>query len=210
MILKFRLTLIKLFVPQFSSATNPKDYWCEFPLLNGSVNQSTTIMMMTTPAVLAQAIPPNTTQLGVILNSLNSISGVLMLLSAALIFFGVCYSLATHRRLVAYLMLLPLPVIISVSGWIFGTINSLRVVAASPDLHLSNQDIAGGLATSLTSLYVAILATSPSYFLLAYGLLSRTLNLPADYGTNATNPAKSLVEPRQPVTVTAGTLPATT
>ena len=165
-------------------------------------------MMMTMLGVLGQAIPPQTSQLGVFLTSLNSTSGVLALLSAALIFFGVCYSLATHRRLVAYLMLLPLPVIISISGWISGTINSLSVIAASPDLHLTNQDIAGGFATSLMSLYAAILATSPSYFLLAYGLLSRTLNPPADFGANTTNPAKSPVEPRQPVTVTPRPLPA--
>ena len=164
-------------------------------------------MFMTTPVVLAQAIPPQSTQLGMLLTSLNSTSGVLVLLSAALFFFGVCYSLATHRRLVAYLVLLPLPVIISISGWISGTINSLSVIAASPDLHLTNQDIAGGFAMSLICLYAAILATAPSYFLLAYGLLSRTLNPPADFGTNTTNPVKSPAAPRHPATVTSGPLP---
>jgi len=54
-----------------------------------------------------------------------------------------------------------------------------------------------------------MLASAPSYFILAYGLLTHTLNPPADFGTNTTNPAKSPVETRQPVTVTAGTLPAT-
>ncbi|MEI8018358.1 MAG: hypothetical protein WCH39_09145 [Schlesneria sp.] len=167
-------------------------------------------MITTTPAVLAQGITINTSQFGVILRALTSTSAILALLSAALIFFGVCYSVATHRRLVAYLVLLPLPVIISISGWISGTINSLSVIAASSDIHLSNQEIAGGFATSLMILYAAILATLPSYFLLAYGLLSQTLNPPADFGANKTNPAKSPVEPRQPVTVTTGTLPAGT
>ena len=170
-------------------------------------------MTMTMPAVLAQAIPPNTSQLGYILGALTSNSAILALLSAALIFFGACYLLATKRRpavLGAYLILLPLPVIISISGWISGTIASLSVTAASPDLHLTNQDIAGGFATSLISLYAAILATAPTYALLAYGLLVRTLNPPADFGTNATNPVRSPVAPRQSATVAAGTLPATT
>ena len=168
---------------------------------------------MTTTAVLAQAFPPNTSQLGVILGSLRSHSAILALLSAAIIFFGACYLLATRRRpavLGAYLVLLPLPVIISITGWISGTISSLSVIAASPDLHLTNQDVAGGFAASLISLYAAMLASAPTYAVLAYGLLARTLNPPADFGTNATNPGRSPVAPRQFATVTSGTSPATT
>jgi hypothetical protein len=164
-------------------------------------------MTTITPAVLAQAFSPDRSQLGMLLTSLDSTSGILMLLSAALIFFGVCYSLATDRCLSAYLVLLPLPVIISVSGWISGTINSLNVIAASPDIHVTNQDIAGGFAASLMSLYVAILTTSPSYFLLAYGMLSRTLIPPADIGAKAENHARHSVPPQQSATVTTGPLP---
>ena len=170
-------------------------------------------MTMTSTAVLAQALPPDTSLLGVLIGALSSFSAVLALVTAALIFFGACYLLATKRRpavLAAYLVLLPLPVIISISGWISGTIASLSVIAASPDLPITNQDIAGGFATSLISLYAAMLASAPSYFVLAYGLLMRTLNPPSDFGTNATNPVRSPVAPRQSATVTSGTLPVAT
>ena len=168
---------------------------------------------MSTPTILAQAFQPNTSQLGVILGGLSSFSAILALLSAALIFFGACYLFATKRRpavLAAYLVLLPLPVIVSISGWISGTIASLSVIAASPDLQITNQDIAGGVAASLISLYAAMLASAPTYVVLAYGLLVRTLNPPADFGTNPANPVRSPVAPQQVATVTAGTLPATT
>ena len=167
-------------------------------------------MIMTTTAVLAQAFPPNTSQLGVILHALSSFSAALALLSAAIIFFGACYLFASKRRpavLAAYLVLLPLPVIISISGWISGTIASLNMIAASPDLHIANQDIAAGFATSLISLYASILASAPSYFIIAYGLLSRTLNPPTVIGTKATNTARSSVLPQPLATVTTGPLP---
>ncbi len=170
-------------------------------------------MTMTTAAVLAEAFPPNTSQLRVCLDALSSFSAALALLSATIIFFGACYLFATKRCpavLAAYLVLLPLPVIISISGWISGTIASLSVIAASPDLHVTNQDIAGGFAGSLISLFAAILASAPSYFVLAYGLLTRTLNPPSDFGTGSTNLVKQTVASRPTVTGAPGPLPATT
>ena len=105
-------------------------------------------MSLTTSVVRAQVIPPNTSLLAWLLVRLSPLSSVLVLLSAASIFAGACYLVATRRRpavLAAYLVLLPLPVIISLCGLMKGMIASLTVIAATPTLDISNADIAGVL-----------------------------------------------------------------
>lgn len=128
-------------------------------------------------AVLGQAIPPETSMLGWMLSVMDSVSGLLVLLSGLALFVGACYVIKTKQRpvvIASYLVLLPLPVLISVCGWIKGTISSLTVIAASPGLQLTTPDIARGLAASLFSIFVALLVSVPTYFVLAYGLLSST------------------------------------
>ena len=86
--------------------------------------------------LLGQVIAPDTSFFEWTLAGLASVSSILMLLSALLIFVGACYLVATKRRpavLGAYLVLLPLPVIISLCGWIKGSINSLIVIASTPE-----------------------------------------------------------------------------
>lgn len=132
--------------------------------------------------LFAQAIPPNTTMLEFLMGSLGSMWSLAMLLSAGLIFAGAWRLVAGERpasALAAYLVLLPLPSLISLCGWMKGSIASLTAIAATPGADLSQSALAGGLASSLTSLLVAFVVTAPSYFVLVYGLLSRTLKPPA-------------------------------
>ena len=100
-----------------------------------------------------------------------------------MIFVGACYLLATRRRppvLAAYLMLLPLPVLISLCGFLNGLASSLTVIATSPNVSVTSADIAAATVDSLLSLFVALVVSAPTYFVLTVGLLLRTLRSPAD------------------------------
>jgi hypothetical protein len=136
--------------------------------------------------VLGQASPPMS-QLGWILSTQGSMSSLLVLLSAAAIFAGACYLIASQRSasvLAAYLILLPLPCLISICGWISGSAKSLSVISMYADIKLTTADIAGGLAASLMGLLIAFLVSAPTYFLLAYGLLTRTMRPPTNTARN--------------------------
>ncbi len=144
-------------------------------------------MQFTMSPVLGQAIDPKMSQLGWILNSQSSMAALLVLLSAAAIFAGACYLVTSQRPasvLAAYLILLPLPCLISICGWIKGSVASLVVIAATPDIKLTTADIAGGFAASLAGLLIAFLVSAPTYFLLAYGLLTRTMRPPTNTARN--------------------------
>ncbi len=140
-------------------------------------------MQFTPFPILGMAIPEQRSQLEWILSTQGSMAAMLVLVSAAAIFGGACYLVATRRPvtvLAVYLILLPLPCIISLCGWLGGSATSLSVIAASPEISLTTADIADGLATSLMSLLIAFIASAPAYAVLAYGLLSQTLQRPTD------------------------------
>jgi hypothetical protein len=122
-----------------------------------------------------QAIAPNQSLLGWMLSSLGW-ADLLALTAGLLIFAGACRLVMRKSQpaaLAAYLVLLPLPVLISISGTLKGMISSFTVIAATPDLHVTTADFAGGIAVSLLSLFVAMMISAPSYLLLATGLLFR-------------------------------------
>ncbi|MDZ4689298.1 MAG: hypothetical protein SH850_29840 [Planctomycetaceae bacterium] len=132
--------------------------------------------------VLAQAIAPGQSMLAWVLQSL-SWSTLLALLAGVAIFAGACTLIATKRRpavIAAYMALLPLPVLISVCGTLKGMIASFAVIAASPNLQPTTADYAGAWASSLFSLLAAIMVSSPTYLVLASGLLFGTLRANAD------------------------------
>jgi hypothetical protein len=72
-----------------------------------------------------------------------------------------------------------------------GSISSLAVMAAAPETVVTRADVAGGLAASLTSVLVAVVVTAPTYFVLVYGLLARTLAPPASPAEKG-DPARAL------------------
>ena len=131
--------------------------------------------------LLAQAVSPDTSILNWMITSLSTFSSLMVIVVAASMFYG-AYSLVKNNRpsslLAAYLVLLPLPVVIAMLGWMFGSIRSLLAIASIPDLAVTNQDIAGGLASSLLSVMLALLVSAPTYILLAYGLLARGFRTP--------------------------------
>ena len=151
-------------------------------------------MHFNTSLVLAQVISPETSYLGWMVSALDTMSSVLIVVTAGLIFIGAYYLVSKKRpatSLASYLVLLPLPLLISICGWIKGSIASLAVVASSPDLAITNQGIAGGLAASLLSVLFAIFLSLPTYVVLAYGLISHDFQTPSQ-GNELANPvAKS-------------------
>ena len=162
-----------------------------------------------TSAIVAQAIPPGTSFLAWMAGALNSLSSLMVLVSGLLMFGGACYLVATRRRpsvLAAYLVLLPLPVLIALCGWMNAMIASLTVIASSPNLIVTTADIAEGTAISLLGVLVALLVSAPTYFVLAIGLLVRTLRPPTD--SAAPTPMHS--EHREPLLSSAGPIPAAT
>ncbi len=151
-------------------------------------------MQFNTLLLIAQAVPSDASFLGWIVSALTTISSLLIVVTSALLFFGAYYLVSNKRpaaSLASYLVLLPLPLLISICGWIYGSIASLATIAATPDLAITNQGVAGGLAASLLSVLFAILVSSPTYVVLAYGLIARDFRTPRQ-GAEIANPvAKS-------------------
>ena len=159
--------------------------------------------------VVGQAISPHTSKLGWMIGALNSVSSLMALVSGLLIFAGACYLIATRRRpavLAACLVFLPLPSLIALCGCIDGNIRSLNVMASSPDLTVTSADIAGGVANMLVNLLAALLISAPSYFVLAFGLLFRSMN--SSSGPTAAVPVRT--ERPAPFLNLAGTAPIAT
>jgi len=114
---------------------------------------------------------------------MNSILSLLALTSGFLILGGACYLVATKRAssvLVAYLVLSPLPVLISVCDWMSGLISSLNAIASTPNAVVTTADIAAATADSLLGLLFAVLISVTTYLVLAISLLLRTLRFPTD------------------------------
>lgn len=153
---------------------------------------------ITTSAIIAQAGPAQIPYIAWAAGALSSLTSLMVLVSSLLIFCGACYLVATRRRptvLAAYLVLLPLPAFIAVCGVMNGMISSLMVISLSPNLTVTTADYAGGTASSLLGILFALLVSAPTYFVLAIGLLVRTLPPPTDRA--APNPIPS--GPRMPL-----------
>lgn len=126
--------------------------------------------------VLSQAAVPAQSRLSWMFGALQSWSDLFALTAGVLIFVGACHLIAKRRKaavLAAYLVLLPLPVLISLGGTISGMISSFMVLSLSPDLQVTTAEYAGATAASLLSLYTAMLVSAPTYLILAFALLAR-------------------------------------
>ena len=114
---------------------------------------------------------------------MNSFSSLLALALGLLMLGGACYLVATKRApsvLAAYLVLSPLPVLISICAGMNGLISSLHAIASTPNAVVTTADIAAATADSLLGLLVALLISTATYLLLAISLLLRTLRSPTD------------------------------
>ena len=129
--------------------------------------------------LLAQAnvAGPHETYLQSIFRSAGPGACLLILSSGLAIFIGACFVAAKCRRpssIAAYLILLPLPLVLAIYGALEGQMHSLIVVSSRPEAQLSTPQIADGVAAALSPLFIAITVVFPSYVLLAIVLILRT------------------------------------
>lgn len=96
-------------------------------------------------------------------------------LTGLLVFVGACLVVALARRpavVAAYLVLVPLPLLIGIYGSVQGMIASTMVIADSlAEVRLS--DLAEGISTALFTTQVGFWATFPAYLVTSIGLLVR-------------------------------------
>jgi len=105
------------------------------------------------------------------------LSGLLVLVTGFAIFVGACLVvMRSHRPAViaAYLVFLPLPVLIAVIGALKGCVASFSVLALT-DVEISASEWYGGTAEMLLGLLIALLVTMPSFLVIAVGLFLRTV-----------------------------------
>jgi hypothetical protein len=123
---------------------------------------------------------------------------IFVLLSGLVILWGAC-KLVSRRRpaaaLAAYMVFLPLPLMIAICGILKGMVSSF-VVLATADVPVKTTEWFGGWASLCFSLLFACLVTAPSYFVLAFGLLSRTLQTPPDQANRIPVPSESPQPPK--------------
>jgi len=101
----------------------------------------------------------------------------LLALSGLGVFVGACLVVALSRRpavIAAYLVLLPLPVLVGVIGYFDGKITAYRVIAMS-EVTPRPSALAQAESTALSTVIVGVIVSIPAYFVVAFGLLARTL-----------------------------------
>lgn len=109
--------------------------------------------------------------------SLGPFYGLVIPLAGLAVFIGACIVVASNRRpavIAAFLVFLPLPLMIGMFGSVHGFISSFQIIAtggATP----KPSDVAMGISTGLFTTLVGLLVTFPSFFVLAFGLFFRTL-----------------------------------
>ena len=131
--------------------------------------------------VLAQMdAPVGRSRLAWMFEALGPFYGLVLPASGLAIFIGALLVVALSRRpavIAAFLVFLPLPLLIGIFGSIQGFIASYSVVAMSP-VTPKPSDVAQGISTGLFSSLVGLMATFPAYFVLAIGLFLRTVFSP--------------------------------
>jgi hypothetical protein len=113
-----------------------------------------------------------------VLHSAGPSACVWVLATGLAVFIGACFVAARCQRpsvIAAYLTLLPLPLIIAIYGAIEASMHSLIIMSSSPAVQPTSTEIAGGIATTLSQLFLSITVTLPSYLLLAIVLIRRTV-----------------------------------
>jgi hypothetical protein len=110
-------------------------------------------------------------------NALGPFYGLLIPAVGLAVFIGACVVVATSRRpavIAAYLVFLPLPLLIGVFGSFHGFISSLSVMANSA-VTPKAREVAQGLSMGLFTTLLGLLVTFPSFFVWALGSFFRTL-----------------------------------
>lgn len=121
--------------------------------------------------------PARTSHLAWAFKSLGLCYGTMIPLTGLLLFVGAVAVVALARRpavIAAYLVFLPLPLLIGVFGTIQGLIASFSVLAHSGSA-AKPAELAEGYSTALFTALFGVLVTFPSFLVLAAGLFLRTL-----------------------------------
>lgn len=130
--------------------------------------------------VLAQTGPVGKSFLYWMVEALGPFYSLVIPLAGLVIFMGACLVVAMSRRpavIAAYLVFLPLPLLIGIYGSIQGFIASYSVIAASV-VTPKPSEVAAGISTGLFTSLVGLMVSFPAYFVLASGLFLRTLYSP--------------------------------
>ncbi len=109
--------------------------------------------------------------------SLGIFYGTLIPFSAFVLFLGAVAVVVLSDRpsvVAAYLVFLPLPLLIGVIGSLHGFINAFSVVAMS-NVQVSPAEYAHGQSMGLFSTMVALLLSFPAYIVTAFGLMFPTI-----------------------------------
>jgi len=112
------------------------------------------------------------------ITSLGPFYALVIPLTGLAVFIGACVVVASSRRpavVAAFLVFLPLPLMIGLIGTVHGFISSFQIIAtagATP----KPSDIAAGISTGLFTTLVGLLVTFPSLLVLAFGLFFKTLS----------------------------------
>ena len=132
--------------------------------------------MLSLLTLIAQ-MPQRQSYLGWMFRSLGWFYTLVLPGSALLVFIGAVLVVAICRRpsvIAAYLVFLPLPIMIGAFGTVQGLIASYSVIANSTMAPMQSE-LAQGYSTGLFTLLVGILLTFPSYFVISIGLFLRTI-----------------------------------
>jgi len=109
--------------------------------------------------------------------AMGPLYGLLIPMAGLAIFAAACLVVASNRRpavIAAFLVFLPLPLMIGLFGTLHGFISSFTVMATAGSTPKPSE-LAEGIAMGLFTAFVGLLVTFPSYFVLAFGLFLRTL-----------------------------------
>ena len=129
--------------------------------------------------LLAQANVPGAHEsyLEAIYRLVGPVEFLLILSTGLAVFIGACLVVTKCRQpstIASWLVLLPLPLIVSIYGLLASQIQSLIALSLSPAVQPSASQIAAGVAAALSPLFLGITVTFPSYLILAIGLVFRT------------------------------------
>lgn len=129
-------------------------------------------------SVLAQAKAPllKGSYLQWFLDRLGPFYSLVIPLAGLLIFFGACFVVLRSRRpamIAAWLVLVPVPLMIGLQAAVMRQLPSLLIIATS-GVQPTAAEIAEELASSLVPLFLGSLETWPAFFVLAAGLIFRT------------------------------------
>lgn len=123
------------------------------------------------------AQPGRITQLGWMFQSLGPIYGVLIPFCGLAVFLGALLVVVGSRRpsvSAAFLVWIPLPLLIGLVGAIHGTISICAVIARTTT-PASPSELAAGISMTLFAALFGLLCTLPGYLVIAFGLLLRTI-----------------------------------